>query len=168
MIRLNLKYRLPLILSPLFLILLIRSQSQLNKTRDDLDIFRKDFDLVSIKTQHSKYVLISLKNVKRSTIVDSDRTIVRQELSELLTFFYESNLFILDVEILKGVFKEQKGLLNSKLGLVNFNKADEFRNRTFHLEKINTIFNASSIKKTHINYGLSFNDFIDFYQVKLN
>lgn len=175
------KYILLVILCSAFLILLIRNsykqkemslQLHLRQAEENLQLLRNEFKHVNIKTAHSQYVLIALKNINLTQTTsspnsnaDSNQAIAKHELLELLDFFHESNLYLLDVDILEGVFKSEKGLLNSKLGLVDFNKADEFRNRTFHLEKIKTLFDASASDNTQINYGISVNDFEDFYKV---
>lgn len=177
------KHILLVILCSAFLILLIRNsykememslQLHLRQAEENLQLLENEFKHVNIKTVHSQYVLIALNNISnRSQTIsnpnsnaDSNQAIAKQELLELFDFFHESNLYLLDVDILEGVFKSEKGLLNTKLGLVDFNKAEEFSNRTFHLEKIKTLFDASASDNTHINYGISVNDFEDFYKVR--
>lgn len=124
------------------------------------------FEFISVRYLNSVYMLIGLNNMnqvaKPFDLSDEKQTARTKEIPELFKFFYESNVFLIDIEILEGLYNDWTGILNNKMGLVNFNKMEEFKNRTIHLKKINTV---SGSDKVHVYFGISMNYFERFHSV---
>lgn len=144
-------------------------QNSLSKRRniDYLASSKEDiFEFISVKCLNSAYMLIGLNNMnqvaKPFDLSDEVQTARAEEIPALLKFFYENNVFLIDTELLEGLYNDLTGILNNKMGLVNFNKMGEFKNRTIHLKKINT---STGSEKVHINFGISMDNFERFHSV---
>ena len=129
------------------------------------------FEYINVKNLNSEYFLIGIDgNVKLVAtppyISDQKQDTKKQEILELFDFFHENSLFIIDTDILEALYHSWKDIVNDDMGVVDFNRMEEFNTRKIDLKKINSFYNASaSSVKQHINFGILMSNVKSFYLV---